>query len=99
MNINITKEEKTLTIELEGRLDTITAPHLEAALKQNLGDAETLTLDFAGIEYISSAGLRVLLSAQKVMNKQGKMVIKHVNEAVMEVFEIMGFVNFLTLEP
>lgn len=86
------------TLSLAGRLDTTTAPELEAALTPCLADAEELTLDFKELEYISSAGLRVLLSAQKVMNKQGKMVLKNVNETVMEVFEVTGFVDILTVE-
>lgn len=98
MNLNIVKEKTTLTIALEGRLDTTTAPQLEASLKQNIGSCETLVLDFAQLAYISSAGLRVLLAAQKVMNKQGKMVIKHVNETIMEIFEITGFSDILTIE-
>lgn len=98
MNININKEGKILTVELEGRLDTTTAPQLETGLKQNVGDCENLIMDFAKLEYISSAGLRVLLAAQKVMNKQGKMVIKNVNDSIMDVFEITGFTDILTIE-
>ncbi len=98
MDINMNKDGGTLTIELVGRLDTTTAPQLEGSLKQNVGDATELIMDFANLEYISSAGLRVVLAAQKVMNKQGSMVIKNVNETVMEVFEITGFVDILTIE-
>lgn len=98
MNILIKKEEKNLTVELEGRLDTTTAPQLEAELKQNIGDSVLLVLDFAKLQYISSAGLRVLLAAQKVMNKQGQMVVKNVNDTIMEVFEITGFADILTIE-
>ncbi len=98
MNINMNKDGSNLTIELEGRLDTTTAPQLEASLKQSVGDCESLIMDFAQLEYISSAGLRVLLAAQKVMNKQGTMVIKNVNETIMEVFEITGFADILTIE-
>ncbi len=98
MNINMNKEGTTLAIELEGRLDTTTAPQLEAALKENVNGCESLIMDFAKLEYISSAGLRVLLAEQKVMNKQGKMVIKNVNETIMEVFEITGFADILTIE-
>lgn len=87
-----------LDLALEGRLDTTTAPMLEAEFKNSLDGAEELTLDFAKLEYISSAGLRVLLAAQKAMNKQGKMVIKNVNSDVMEVFEITGFTDILTIE-
>lgn len=89
----------TLAIALEGRLDTTSAPQLEAELRQNLDGVTRLELDFAALEYISSAGLRVLLAAQKVMNRQGEMVIHSVNETVMEVFEITGFIDILTIEP
>lgn len=100
MTLNIYKEEnKTeLLLSLEGRLDTITAPQLEAELKRSIKDTEHLILDFNQLEYLSSAGLRVLLSAQKVMNKQGKMTVKNVNETIMEVFELTGFVDILTIE-
>lgn len=87
-----------LTLTLDGRLDTTTAPALEAELKRSVGGVETLIFDFAGIEYISSAGLRVLLAAQKVMNRQGSMILRNVNEAVNEVFEITGFCDILTIE-
>ncbi len=98
MNIIKTNEGKTLNIELEGRLDTTTAPQLEAELKQSIADNEELNFDFAKLEYISSAGLRVLLAAQKVMNKQGKMVIRNVNDVIAEVFEVTGFADILTIE-
>lgn len=98
MNIVKTAEGKTLNIALEGRLDTTTAPQLEAELKQSIADNEKLNLDFAKLEYISSAGLRVLLAAQKVMNKQGKMVIRNVNDVISEVFEVTGFADILTIE-
>ena len=97
MNIKKTTEGTTLLIALEGRLDTSTAPQLEAELKSLAGVTE-LTLDFAGLEYLSSAGLRVILAAQKVMNQQGKLVVRHVNETIMEVFEVTGFVDILTIE-
>ncbi len=87
-----------LEISLEGRLDTTTAPELERELKGSLDGVSDLTLDFAGLEYISSAGLRVLLSAQKIMNKQGKMSIRNVNETIMEIFEVTGFSDILTIE-
>ena len=87
-----------LELELVGRLDTTTAPALEAELKANIGDSTRLVLDFTRLEYLSSAGLRVILAAQKVMNRQGSMVIKNVNETIMEVFEITGFVDILTIE-
>lgn len=98
MNIIKTNEGKTLNITLEGRLDTTTAPQLEAELKQSIADNTVLILDFAKLEYISSAGLRVLLAAQKVMNKQGKMVIRSVNDVISEVFEVTGFADILTIE-
>ena len=87
-----------LTIAIVGRLDTSTAPQLEAELKPSLEGVEKLVLDFAGLEYLSSAGLRVLLSAQKVMNKQGEMIIKNVNETINEIFEVTGFIDILTIE-
>ncbi|MEM1483447.1 STAS domain-containing protein [Oscillospiraceae bacterium PP1C4] len=98
MTINKTLNATELTVALTGRLDTTTAPHLEAELKTALTGMDSLVLDFAELEYISSAGLRVLLSAQKVMNKQGKMVVRHVNETILEVFEVTGFTDILTLE-
>lgn len=98
MNIVKTAEGKTLNIALEGRLDTTTAPQLEAELKQSIADNTELNLDFEKLEYISSAGLRVLLAAQKVMNKQGKMVIRNVNDVISEVFEVTGFSDILTVE-
>lgn len=98
MNIIKSLEGKTLNIALEGRLDTTTAPQLEAELKQSVADNTELDLDFAKLEYISSAGLRVLLAAQKVMDKQGKMVIRNVNDVIAEVFEVTGFADILTIE-
>lgn len=87
-----------LTVTLIGRLDTNTAPQLEAVLEQSINGVEELVLDFAALEYLSSAGLRVLLAAQKVMNKQGQMIVRHVNEIIMEIFEVTGFVDILTIE-
>ncbi|MEG1380654.1 MAG: STAS domain-containing protein [Ruthenibacterium sp.] len=98
MDIQKTQNGDTLTLKLEGRLDTTTAPQLEAELKQSIAGTKTLQLDFAKLEYLSSAGLRVLLSAQKVMNKQGKMIVQHVNGEVMEVFEVTGFSDILNIE-
>lgn len=98
MTIDKMIEEKKLTITLTGRLDTTTAPQLETELKQNISGVEALILDFSGLEYLSSAGLRVLLSAQKVMNRQGNMTVKNVNEIIMEIFEVTGFVDLLTIE-
>ncbi|MCD7729454.1 MAG: STAS domain-containing protein [Clostridia bacterium] len=87
-----------LILKPVGRLDTTTAPLLEAELKKSISGIENLTLNFESLDYLSSAGLRVLLSAQKVMNKQGKMVIQNVNETIQEVFEITGFSDILTIE-
>ena len=89
---------ENVTISLEGRLDTTTAPQLEKELENVLTTAKELVLDFAKLEYISSAGLRVLLKAQKVMNKQGSMKLIHVSDDVKEIFEITGFVDILTIE-
>ena len=97
MTITKTAENGTLRIALEGRLDTNTAPQLEAELKTSLSGITELELDFSGLEYNSSAGLRVLLAAQKTMSRQGKMTIRNVNETIMEVFEITGFVEILTI--
>ena len=98
MNINKTINERELIIALEGRLDTATAPELEAKLNQSLNGIEKLVFDFAALDYLSSAGLRVLLSAQKTMNKQGKMIVRNVNETISEIFEVTGFSNILTIE-
>ncbi len=98
MNIVKTSEGTKLTLAVEGRLDTTTAPQLEAELKSSLDGVTELTLDFEKLEYLSSAGLRVLLAAQKVMNKQGSMVVLHVNETIQEVFEVTGFVDILTIQ-
>ena len=87
-----------LEIALEGRLDTTTAPELEAELNKDLGSVESLTMDFSKLEYISSAGLRVLLSAHKAMSVKGGMTVKNVNEIVREVFEVTGFSDILTIE-
>ena len=87
-----------LTVAIAGRLDTTTAPQLEAELKMSIGGIEKLVLDFAELEYLSSAGLRVLLSTQKAMNKQGEMIIKNVNETINEIFEVTGFIDILTIE-
>ena len=87
-----------LTVTITGRLDTTTAPQLEAEFKQSISGVEKLVLDFTALEYLSSAGLRVLLAAQKVMNKQGEMVIRNVNETINEIFEVTGFIDILTIE-
>ena len=98
MQINKTQNDSNLTLELAGRLDTNTAPSLEAELGANLEGVTSLTLDFADLEYISSAGLRVILSAQKDMNVRGQMVIKNVCADIMDVFDITGFSDILTIE-
>ncbi|MCM1251294.1 MAG: STAS domain-containing protein [Clostridium sp.] len=98
MAIQRAKEGTTLTIGVEGRLDTMTAPELEEAIRESIDGITELIFDFDALAYVSSAGLRVLLSAQKIMNKQGSMVIRHVCETVMEVFEITGFSDILTIE-
>lgn len=98
MNIRKALNETELTLTLSGRLDTTTAPQLETELKSSLDSVDSLILNFEDLEYISSAGLRVLLSTQKVMNKQGKMVIRHVNDTILEVFEVTGFNDILTIE-
>ena len=87
-----------LTVAIVGRLDTTTAPQLEAEFRQSIDGVEKLVLDFAALEYLSSAGLRVLLAAQKVMNKQGEMIVKNVNETIAEIFEVTGFSDILTIE-
>ena len=98
MTINKTQEGKNLTLALEGRLDTMTAPELEAELNASLKDADALELDFSKLEYISSAGLRVLLSAHKAMSSKEGMKVTNVNEIVREVFEVTGFADILTIE-
>ena len=98
MTINKKAQGEALELSLIGRLDTTTAPQLETELKRSIDGVTELTLNCAELEYLSSAGLRVLLAAQKVMNKQGKMVVKNVNETIMEVFEITGFADILTIE-
>ncbi len=87
-----------LTVKIIGRLDTTTAPQLDTFLRDSLSGVTSLLLDFSQLEYLSSAGLRVLLATQKTMNKQGSMVIKNVNDTIMEVFDITGFVDILTIE-
>jgi anti-sigma B factor antagonist len=99
MTINKKTDGTTLEIALEGRLDTMTSPELEAELNKSLSGVESLVFDFSKLDYISSAGLRVLLSAHKLMAKQqGSMKVVHVNEIVMEVFEVTGFADILTIE-
>ena len=97
--LNITKNtnETGLTVALTGRLDTTTAPELEKELKENLDGVTSLVIDMAGLEYISSAGLRVLLAVQKIMNKQGAMKVTHVNDVILEIIEVTGFSYILTI--
>lgn len=100
--MNITKTEAKsgaeLTLSLEGRLDTTTAPQLEAELRSGLDNVQNLVIDMEKLVYISSAGLRVLLKAQKVMNKQGKMTVKNVSQDIKDVFEVTGFDELLNIE-
>ncbi len=98
LNINKKKEGSKLTVAVEGRLDTTTAPELEASLKEDIEGVEELVIDLASLEYISSAGLRVLLAAQKIMMKQGKMVVTNPNDVISEIFEVTGFRDILTIE-
>ena len=98
MTINKSQNGSTLVIALEGRLDTMTAPELEAELNASLKDAEALEMDFTKLEYISSAGLRVLLSAHKTMSAKEGMTVTNVNEIVAEVFEVTGFADILNIE-
>ncbi len=92
------KNENELTLAVSGRLDTTTAPELEKVIKESLNGITSLIFDFENLEYISSAGLRVLLSAQKIMNGNGSMKIVHVNEMISEIFEVTGFSEILTVE-
>ena len=98
MTIEKAQNNGALTLALEGRLDTVTAPQLEAELKTALEGAKSLTLDFSKLDYISSAGLRALLSAHKIMAGKGGMKVTNVNEIVREVFEVTGFADILTIE-
>ena len=98
LNLDKKQENEKLTVVLEGRLDTTTAPELEKLLQESLPGVTELVLDFAKLDYISSAGLRVLLAAQKTMTKQGSMKLQHVNESIMEILEVTGFVDILTIE-
>ena len=98
MNINIEKENGVTVIKIEGRLDTTTAPELEKAINGEGDELKSLVLDFKGVDYISSAGLRVILTAQKKMNVQGEMELINVSEAVMDIFEMTGFADILVIE-
>ena len=86
------------TLKIIGRLDTTTAPELESTIDGCVAGIKELVLDCSELEYVSSAGLRVLLSAQKVMNKQGSMVVRNINETIQEIFEVTGFCDILTIE-
>ncbi|MBQ8554770.1 MAG: STAS domain-containing protein [Clostridia bacterium] len=98
MRVILNKNGSSLDVKVTERLDTTTAPQLEKELSTQLDGVESLTLDFSELNYVSSAGLRVLLSLQKIMNKQGEMVVRNVNENIMEVFDITGFVDVLNIE-
>ena len=98
LNISKKSDGSALTVTLEGRLDTSTAPELEETLKDGLDNVTDLVFDLKEMQYISSAGLRVLLSAQKVMNKKGTMVIRNASEQIREIFDVTGFSDILTIE-
>ena len=98
MLINKEANGEELKISIEGRLDTTTAPQLEAEVVNGLNGVKNLTIDMAKLVYVSSAGLRVLLKAQKIMNKQGSMIIKNVSPEIKEIFEVTGFDELLTIE-
>ena len=91
-------EDDKLYVAVEGRLDTITSPDLEKEINESIEGVKELTIDFDKVEYISSSGLRVLLAEQKVMNKQGSMELINVNDTIMEIFEVTGFTDILTIE-
>ena len=98
MKINLMRDGKKLTMMLDGRLDSFTAPELETVIDENLNGIEELVMDLENLEYISSAGLRVLLGAQKLMNKKGDLTLTGVCEEVMDVFEMTGYADILTIE-
>ena len=98
MTITQKRNESQLSLLLEGRLDTTTAPELEKVIKSSLDGVTELTIDMSRLDYLSSEGLRILLGAQKTMNKQGGMKVTHVNETIMEILEVTGFVDILTIE-
>lgn len=98
MTIEITRNTDEIILDVKGRLDTTTAPALDKTIHENIHDVKNLILDFKGLEYVSSAGLRVLLSAQKKMQQIGKMTVKNVCEDIMEVFEMTGFADILVIE-
>ncbi|MBR3296433.1 MAG: STAS domain-containing protein [Firmicutes bacterium] len=98
MTIQKTQEGSQLTVALDGRLDTTTAPQLEGELRSSVTGITDLIFDLKNLMYVSSAGLRVLLSAQKVMNRQGNMIIRNVSPEIMEIFDVTGFVDILNIE-
>ncbi len=98
MQITKTNDNDSLTIALKGRLDTLTAPQLDAEIQGKLDGVKSLVFDFKKLDYISSAGLRILLMAQKIMNKQGSMVVKNACSEIKEIFEVTGFCDILTIE-
>ena len=97
MTVNKNLKADALSVTVEGRIDTTTAPELEKEIKDSLDGVKSLVLDFEKVEYVSSAGLRVLLSTQKIMNKQGEMKLINVNSDIMEIFEVTGFSDILTI--
>ena len=98
MLINKEANGNELTVALDGRLDTTTAPQLEAELSNSLNDVKTLVIDMKKLVYISSAGLRVLLKTQKIMNKQGTMIVKNISQEIQDIFEVTGFDEILNIE-
>ena len=98
MNISVNRENEKLTVSVDGRIDTVTAPELEKCIDDNVGNTTELVLDLKNMSYTSSAGLRVFLKAQKLMKDRGSMVIKNVQNEVMEIFDITGFSDILTIE-
>lgn len=98
MEIKMIKEEDQLTVAVEGRLDTLTSPELEEKIKPELASLKKLIFDFASLEYISSAGLRVLLMAAQAMEDKGEMIVRNVNSDIMDIFEVTGFVDILKIE-
>ena len=98
MDISKNKTDGTLVISLSGRLDTVSAPQFESELKASIGDIAELILDLSDLDYMSSAGLRILLSAQKTMNTKGKMIVRNVNDTIFEIFEVTGFTEILSIE-
>lgn len=98
MKINKQINGKELILTLEGRLDTTTAPNLEQELNKEIENVESLIFDFSNLEYLSSAGLRILLTSQKIMNTKGEMIIRNVNDTIMEIFEITGFSDILSIK-